>query len=35
VMANVTTAPGSSLVVTNVVLHELHDRLRNIPQIRD
>ncbi|HJI18935.1 efflux RND transporter permease subunit [Alistipes sp.] len=35
VMVNVTTAPGSSLEETNVVMHELADRLRNIPQIRD
>lgn len=35
VMVNVTTAPGSSLEETNVVMHELADRLRNIPQISD
>ena len=35
VMVNVTTAPGSSREETNGVMHELADRLRNIPQIRD
>ena len=35
VMVNVTTAPGSSLEETNVVMHQIADRLKDIPQIRD
>ena len=35
IMVNVTTAPGTSLQETHVVMEEFSDRIKDIPQIRD
>src|SRR5699024_7305607 len=35
IMVNVTTAPGTSLAETHVVMEQVADRIQAIPQIRD
>jgi len=35
IMVNVTTAPGTSLAETHMVMEQVADRIQAIPQIRD